>query len=293
LPLKPKYDPIAFILRSGDVIAKAKLHMILGFRHSNTIEKSVATLKRLQNPDGGFRHKRGRISSVRETLRALSLLLNAGISKNSNAIKKGVEFLWSMQRPDFGWSENPQKRIPKWQTWLSDTKSVTWLTTYAADTLCKLNYNEDIRIKKAFNWTKGMQASSGLWPDFEGGHEDPDGTSIIVEALLDYGEAENSPIIKRAIKALLTFLEEQVREERQDTWNYCCCLPALYRCGYTLKTPVIKKAIAHILRLQRPDGGWSLFAANKSDPRLTADLINDFIVLNILSKKEISRKIQH
>jgi hypothetical protein len=137
-----------------------------------------------------------------------------------------------------------------------------------------------------------MQASSGLWPDFENGHEDPDGTGIIVEALLDYGEARNSPIIKRAVNALLLFLEEQVREEKPDTWNYCCCLPALYKCGYTLKNSIIKKAIIHILRLQRANGGWSLFSKNKSNPTLTADLVNDLTVLGILSKKEISWKIQ-
>lgn len=76
-------------------------------------------------------------------------------------------------------------------------KSVTWLTAYAANTLYRINYKDDIRIRKAFNWVKEMQAPSGLLPDFEGAHEDPDGTSIIVEALLDYGEPKNSPVIRR------------------------------------------------------------------------------------------------
>jgi hypothetical protein len=33
LVLNLKHDPIAFILRSRDVVAKAKLDMILGFQH--------------------------------------------------------------------------------------------------------------------------------------------------------------------------------------------------------------------------------------------------------------------
>jgi hypothetical protein len=41
------------------------------------------------------------------------------------------------------------------------------------------------------------------------------------------------------------------------------------------------------------DGGWGLFFKNKSDPILTADLVNDLMVFGILSEEEISSKIRH
>jgi squalene-hopene/tetraprenyl-beta-curcumene cyclase len=135
-------------------------------------------------------------------------------------------------------------------------------------------------IARAREWILGMQSSNGAWGAFDADNEyyylnnipfadhgallDPpteDVTARCVSMLAQIGEtAQNSAAVRRALDYLRgTQMQDGSWYGRwginyiYGTWSVLCALNAA---GLDHAAPEFRKAIAWLLRIQNPDGGW-------------------------------------
>jgi squalene-hopene/tetraprenyl-beta-curcumene cyclase len=135
-------------------------------------------------------------------------------------------------------------------------------------------------IARAREWILGMQSSNGAWGAFDADNEyyylnnipfadhgallDPpteDVTARCVSMLAQIGEtAQNSAAVRRALDYLRgTQMQDGSWYGRwgmnyiYGTWSVLCALNAA---GLDHAAPEIRKAVAWLLQIQNPDGGW-------------------------------------
>lgn len=270
-------------MKKGKAHHKLEVLLALG-RKGENFERLVAELWKGQNADGGWSwmgrwpFEEERPSSVYDTAVILGLLLLAGENKGSERVERAMSFLFSMQREDGGWNENPRvyKAILKGWIWYSTEHSVTWITATVVNALILAGYAEDQRVVKALNYLRNMQNKEGGWPSHVGAPERTDLWAMeeIVEALVNAGEPRDSPVIARALEAVVKY-KERWKEPVENP------LGVFLKLGYRLEHPYVEECVGYLVAGQHEDGGWGYYNEWDSKPGPTAHLIRHLVKLGV------------
>lgn len=229
------------------------------------------------------------VSPVWDTALACHALLEIGGSEARAQAGKGLDWLVPRQVLDLAgdWAEKRlhvrpggwafQYANPHYPD-LDDTAVVVMAMERARRLGAGSQY--DTAIKRGAEWIKGLQSSNGGWAAFDvdniydtlnnipfadhGALIDPptdDVTARCVSMLAQLGETlEQSQSLSRAVDYLLSRqLDEGSWYGRwgmnyiYGTWSVLCALNA---CGIGHASPEIRKAVAWLVAIQNPDGGW-------------------------------------
>jgi hypothetical protein len=123
----------------------------------------VSNLLKLQNPDGSWgKTDVGGLtfsSSVLNTSQALARLGYLGYDRNFPAVRKGAEYLFSLQREDGSWGP------PDNDSGNHDEYVITPLqTALPLRGLAFCGYATDSRSEKAYDWLLDNRLPDGAWP---------------------------------------------------------------------------------------------------------------------------------
>jgi hypothetical protein len=277
-----KYNAISYVMNNGKPHHKMKVLIILNKK--DEARKLLKDLKKSQNSDGGWAwlgwwpFDEPRPSSTYDTAYILDLFLGAGEKSTSECIKKAVNFLFSTQHPDGGWSESPKisKAIKKEWVWYSTQYSITWITARIISVLIDAGYRSDPRIHKALGYLRGMQNKEGGWPSHE---EAPQRTDLwtmedIIEAFVKMGEQKNSSTIKNALDAIVKH-RERWKDPSENPLGIFVIL------GYELKHPYVQECLDQLVENQHADGGWGFYNNWPSNPDTVSAFIPHLLILGI------------
>lgn len=233
-------------------------------------------------------------SPVWDTCLSMIALRDAGVAPGDPAMVRGAEYLlgqevrvpgdWAVRRPKLapgGWAfEFENDNYPD----LDDTAEVILaLRAAGADPA-----RTEGAIRRAIDWTLGMQCKDGGWAAFDvdntqrlcgelpfcdfGEVIDPpsaDVTAHVVEMLAEEGRADD-PRCRRGVEWLLR------HQEPDGSWfgrwgaNYVygtgAVVPALVRAGVAPDAEPIRRAVRWLLSRQNPDGGWGEDLRSYVDP---------------------------
>jgi len=287
--MKLKGNPIKLFWENANCWRKLSLLRLLSKIKSDVARKYLEEMRLLQNEDGGFAREKGEASSVSVTAEAIINLIQSGDKSDSSVVKGAVAFLWSLQKANGSWRENPNLAKDKVPFWSSAEKGVPILTADAILALTEAGYKNNENLTKAVDWLKSMQSKDGMWiylEDAGPSDVDPDSTYRALEALMKVNEATNSPYITRGCKALEKFILTEAAEwtKKWPVWSWIAPIDGLVAAGYNVKNEVVKYALNKILEQQQENRGWP----NGYEIRVAPTLIN----LRLISKKNAWRKIR-
>jgi squalene-hopene/tetraprenyl-beta-curcumene cyclase len=225
------------------------------------------------------------VSPIWDTALTCHALLEVGGDRALERVRKGLEWLvpkqildvagdWAVRRAGLrpgGWAfQYANAHYPD----VDDTAVVVMAMDRAAQG------EFPAAISRAREWILGMQSSNGGWGAFDADNEydylnnipfadhgallDPpteDVTARCVSMLAQIGEnAQNDAAVKRALEYLRgTQMPDGSWYGRwgmnyiYGTWSVLCALNAV---GLDHATPEFRKAVAWLLQIQNPDGGW-------------------------------------
>jgi squalene-hopene/tetraprenyl-beta-curcumene cyclase len=227
------------------------------------------------------------VSPIWDTGLTCHALLEVGGERAVAEARKGLEWLlpqqvldvkgdWTARRPDLrpgGWAF--QYANPHYPD-VDDTAVVVM----AFDRAHSTSPASRAAIARAREWILGMQSRNGAWGAFDADNEytylnnipfadhgallDPpteDVTARCVSMLVQIGDtADKSEAVARALDYLRgTQLEEGSWYGRwgmnyiYGTWSVLCALNAA---GVDHDAPELRKAVAWLVKIQNPDGGW-------------------------------------
>jgi hypothetical protein len=124
----------------------------------------VAGLLELQAPDGSWKEG-GPAAPAGDRLAmtswALTRLGYLGLSREHNAVRRGAEHLFSMQREDGAWPLPEGRR----ETEIKEGYSMIPLqTAVPLRALATCGYSTDPRAERAYEWLLGQRLPDGAWP---------------------------------------------------------------------------------------------------------------------------------
>lgn len=223
--MKLRHNPFPLIFTHGDAMTQLAC---LAFFDLTGAPRGHACLVRLleqQRAGGAFPsrfdpHTWGMQETVRHTL----LLLKVGMPATGVNVNSAVQFLLRNQNPDGGWCENPALEIPPQMTWLSNARSVTWLTADAVELLRGVGQGEQAPCQAALTWLRAIQNCQGGWPSVAGeasGQEDdpgdPDATAQITFLMGEiYGQGD--PVFQRGKRLFERHLDACARDAERGYW---------------------------------------------------------------------------
>jgi squalene-hopene/tetraprenyl-beta-curcumene cyclase len=227
---------------------------------------------------------------VWDTALAVIALRDAGLSADHAALRRAGEWLldeevtvkgdWAVRRPDLapgGWAfEFDNDLYPD----VDDTAVV-------ALALRALELGDDA-VERGLAWTAGMQSRSGGWGAFD---VDNEAHWLYRLPFCDFGKVTDEPsadVTAHALEALApeAGYEHQVErglrwllaeQEPDGSWfgrwgvNHIygtgAALPALAACGLDAAHPAIRRAVAWLDSVQRPDGSFGEDIRSYADAR--------------------------
>lgn len=267
--MRLKYDAVKLVTANGNIYERLYLsHAVGSALDTELVQNMIST----QNRDGGWpwQFHGGEPSGVGASARALELLLKTGLERHSETCSKAVSFLFSLQREDGGWSENPELSdlIPEDWIWVSTTDSMTHITGDVINALIEAGESRNPKTGRAIAFLKKTQNEEGGWPsqlgsDYTHG-TDIGGMDVIVKALLGAGEPKGSQVFKRAIEVVI--------RERED-WKIPVCgasvLNLFTKLGFAADHEYVRELAETLIEKQRPDGGWNWMGDLPSNPAQT------------------------
>lgn len=244
--------------------------------------------------ENGVRRFEACQSPVWDTCLAMVALRDAGVAPGDPAMVRGAEYLlgqeirvqgdWAVRRPKLapgGWAfEFENDNYPD----IDDTAEVILALRAAGGERART----EGAVRRAIDWTLGMQCKDGGWAAFDVDNTQPlcgelpfcdfgevidppsaDVTAHVVEMLAEEGRADD-PRCRRGVEWLLR------HQEPDGSWfgrwgaNYVygtgAAVPALVRAGVAPDAEPIRRAVRWLLSRQNPDGGWGEDLRSYVDP---------------------------
>jgi hypothetical protein len=120
----------------------------------------VADLVQVQSKDGSWKRRESAGLTLKTTLfntsQALARLGYVGADRNHPAVKKGAEYIFSLQQPDGSW---PSPGDPGESTVITPLQTALPLRG-----LAWCGYATDVRAEKAYTWLLNHRLPDGAWP---------------------------------------------------------------------------------------------------------------------------------
>jgi hypothetical protein len=303
-----RYDPIPYILTRGAAADVLSLLDEAGLGASSIARQYMLALISRQRRDGGFPYVlEPAHSGVRETARAVRLLLEGGMGRETLNVNAALEWLLEMRRPDGSWSENPAVTLPSSEIALSTTQGVSWLTAEVARTFQAAGVSESVDAYwAALDWLYNWQHSDGGWPLRQGEEQsDVDSSTLITFLLADvYGERD--PVVEAGLAFYERNLTEVARDAQQryyevrgerrglDVYHLVDTVlePEAAAAGYGLGDPRVMHIVEALVDIQRRDGGWRPFWREESDPGYTVYTLRAMVWVGALERDELAEMVQ-
>jgi len=285
-----KGRPVHLYWEKASCWRKLLLLRQLNLLETKTAEKYLEEMLGLRREDGGFSRRRDEESSIIVSAEAIKNLIHSGKEKSSQIVQDAINFLWSLQKENGSWRENPKLPKDRIPFWSSSEKGVPILTADCIEALIEAGYQNDKRVVKAANWLKQMQASNSMWitlEDADPNDTEPDSTQKAISALIKFGMPTDSDIINNACKALEKFILTEAAEWAEThppVWPWIAALDGLVAARYGIKNRAVEYALKNILKIQQDDGSWP----NGYELRVVPTLIS----LNVISKEQAVKVIE-
>jgi hypothetical protein len=274
---KLRSDAVRYVFEHGSAYDKLYLARAL---QQKPDPRWTEELLALQNPDGGWPRELGKPmpSGVVTSARVLELLLKTGLDPGSVAAEKVIRFLLSSQRPDGGWSENPELAalIPKEETWVSAQHSMTYTTADAVNALLQAGLANLPSVKRGILFLHTTQNDEGGWDSHltpgRPSQTDVAAIDVIVKALVLAGEPRDSAVLRRTIDAFVTN-----RAHWDIPVSAAAVLNVFCRLGYPPGHPYVQELVETLARTQAADGGWSWLGEDPSSPGQTVYCVKQLV----------------
>jgi hypothetical protein len=314
--MKLSRDPFPLIFSQGDETIRLVTLQLFELGDSPEARRCLLELIKQQRADGPFPSRLDPLHwGMRETVRNTLLLLKAGLPPQGTNVQSATTFILNHQRPDGGWSENPALMLPPEQTWLSNQRSITWLTADVVDLLCKIGMEESPRCQAALAWLMAMQNRRGGWPSLAGediadpqdSAADPDATALITFLIGEvYGQHDQAYLKGKELfeSHLAACAQDASRgywvrfrdggREKLDVYHLTHLLlsrlldsPRRIHSGYDVNDPRVRQMMETLIDIQGKDGGWRPFFAQESSPLYTALAVRVLVLSRMLAPEEL------
>jgi ribosomal protein S18 acetylase RimI-like enzyme len=260
-----------YVQTHGTAIERARLASVL--RDEPPPHAVIAEITRLQNPDGGFpfKMKRSQPSTICDTSVGLMWLDDLGLGQ-SDLAHRARDYLVSTQRDDGSWDEAPAIAALKPPEWMApgDPKTIVVSTAYGG------------------HWLSGHRSEAASRAvDFLLAHRDKQGklegylhsTWIAVVGFARL-LGPNAKPVRDCLKVLASRLSPDW-EGSMLSWQLRCFTDA----GLGLDAPYVGRALAELLKRQRPDGSWASEDGDTYSVSTTIEALRVLRWYGLLTKK--------
>lgn len=303
MEIELRYDPLPLIFNRGGPANVLAVLDEAGLLATSLAREHILALVSRQRPDGGLPSvlESGQFG-VRETERAVRLLLHSGLGMDTLNVSAALQLLLDVQRGDGGWSENPALHLPPSALATSTTVGVTWLTAEVVQTLQEAGTDQlSEPYWRALDWLYGWRASDGGWPVLEGQDQPDPSSSTLITFLLQDVYGENDPAVRQGrlyYERCLTEIAKDaqqrgydVRGERHglDVYHLVDTVlePQAAAAGYDVSDERVAHIVDAIVDIQRRDGGWRPFWLEESDPAYTAHTLRALVWVGALPREAL------
>lgn len=105
--VKLKGNPVALFWKKASCWRKLSLLRSLNAINTSIDQRYIEEMIHLRRNDGGFSRNPDEASSVTVTAEAIMILIQVGEEPNLPPVQQAVNFLWSVQKKNGSWRENP------------------------------------------------------------------------------------------------------------------------------------------------------------------------------------------
>jgi hypothetical protein len=317
--MRLRYDPFQLIFNQGDDAVRLMCLEFLGLTDSPRAKTYLLSLIKRQRLCGAFSShinpcQWGLLDTARNTL----LFLRVGLPPECLNVQRSIQFILSMQRPDGGWSENPLLTIPPEQNWLSNHRSITWLTADIVELLRLVGLSTRFEYLAAVEFLKSLQNQDGSWPSVAPNRDvnqsapgDPD-TTAKTTFLMGELFGEDDPIYHKGKLLFESYLDECAhdvergyrtqasdgKKEEIEVYHLTHLLlswildpPHRFYTGYDVRDSRIKRMMEALIDIQCQDGGWRPFWAEESSPSYTVLAIKVLVLSGMLVCENLSPNV--
>ena len=254
-----------FINANGSDHTKAIGNAIV---NPDNVDEALNALRPFQNADGGWRgldsDMKGPLSTISCTWVALQWLswLNG---KNSESLKKTVEFIVKAQYENGSWDE-PDEILkydpPPWMI-PREYENQLWLTSAICCQLMEINKTAEINFNLAIDFLRAGWDGK-RFP----GATHPHWMAIVIF----YNLREDSAINEAIAEGCKQFLTQQILEDKEDPFDFVDIAYASLRVG-SWADDLLKLSTDRMLESQAEDGGWITNYGDSHRPMGTAKAI--------------------
>lgn len=317
--MKLKHNPFPLIFTQGDEATKLVCLEFFGLQDSPQAKGWLLELIKQQRSDGTFPSRLDPGNwGMRETVRNALLLLKLRLPPKGVNVDSAVQFILGHQSSDGGWSENPSLEIPPEWVELSNERSITWITADVVELLRQVGMGECREYQAALEWLRTMQNRHGGWycfsgsiGDQRGGTGDPDSTAQIVFLMGEIYGGDDPAYLKgrRLFERDLDECAQDVergyrirfrdgKREELDVYHLTHLLlswlldpPRRFQSGYDVSDPRVKRMMEALVEIQREDGGWRPFWAEKSSPVYTALAVKVLVLGGMPTREDLEAAV--
>jgi hypothetical protein len=308
MEIELRYDPLPIIFNRGGPANVLAVLDEAGLLATALAREYLLVLVSRQRPDGGFPSALNSAEfGIRETGRAVHLLLHSGLGLDTLNVAAALQLLLEAQRPDGGWSENPAIKLPPTALALSTSVGVTWLTAQVVQTLQEAGADDVAEpYWRALDWLYGWRYCEGGWPALAGQEQpDPDSSTLVTFLLQEvYGESD--PAVQQgrlyyercltevAKDAQLRFYEVHGQRCGLDVYHLVDTVlePEAAAAGYDVSDERVTHIVDAVVDIQRRDGGWRPFWSEESDPTSTAYTLRALVWVGALPRETLVEMLQ-
>jgi len=229
---------------------------------------SLAALLAAQRSEGYWIQRDFYIPKHSSTFWVLSVLADLGLSRENSHIQRGIEFMFTQQRPDGGFCR--QRRVSG-KDWVRDEQPEPCTQARIVRFLIQFGYGQDPRTRLAIDWLLEEQQSDAMWLcSHARGRGCLRATLDFLRATaLDPATATLPTVARVALVVADLLLEPNMdRYHVSNEWltltypyfgySLIIALDTLARFGFTPAHMKIANSVEYLLSRRHPDGSWSL-----------------------------------
>lgn len=229
-----------------------------------------------QKRDGNWYGRDFYLPKTRGTFWVLSALADVGLTGQTEAIRRGCEFMFTFQRENGAFCR--RRRVAGMgMVWRDEPGPCTHARIVRF--LIQYGYGRDPRTQAAMDWLLASQRPDGMWLcNPEGRHGCLRATLDALRAAVLDPQASVQPAVARAAEVVHDLILEprMSRYHAKEMWTVLeypffgygliPAVDALARLGYTMDRPKMASAMELLLGRRLPGGVWPLDQAPRRPP---------------------------